>query len=399
MSSFQEPQLPASYIIYKETVGTVDYYFAQNGRTGAIDYGGQNVAGGVDGTDASAVIQAATNALTSGGKVFVKEGIYWLSSSIELKSGISLVGVAPGKAFMGTMFRASLGFSGALIKTPAISDELINSVGIMNLKLDGQNETGVTTLLNLDNVDTAFITQCVFTKSPATALKAGFVGVLPPTGALVPGMFWIKDNIFSSISGVGIDLEYHTQTIIRRNVFFGGGTTTRCIRIFDGNKVFVVENEMNEYTDIGIYLTDDNNPNTRDCIITNNFLNSTQTGARGIVENGNGDRQQIIANSLINNPGGKIVFVGAKTEVSHNRGYVVANSGTATIPPGATSIDVPHGLAITPDINKIDLTPKDNLAGRSIWVEAHPTAPGTYFVIKMDNEDAVNHVFGWSYGE
>jgi len=262
-----------------------------------------------------------------------------------------VVGVAPGKAFMGTMFRASSGFSGALIRTPAISDELINSVEIMNLKLDGQNEVGVTALLNLDNVDTAFITQCVFTKSPATALEAGFVGVLPPTGALVPGMFWIKDNIFSSISGVGIDLEYHTQTIIRRNVFFGGGTMTRCIRIFDSNKVFAVENELNGYTDIGIYLTDDNNPNTHDCIIANNFLDSTQTGARGIVENGNGNRQQIIANSLINNPGGKIVFVGVKTKVSHNRGYNTENSGTISLVSGET---ITTSLDITPNVVKLE---------------------------------------------
>jgi hypothetical protein len=52
----------ASYIIFK--VGS-DYY-AKNGQTGAIDYGGAGDAGGVDGAVASAVIQAAINALTVG---------------------------------------------------------------------------------------------------------------------------------------------------------------------------------------------------------------------------------------------------------------------------------------------------------------------------------------------
>jgi len=80
MSSFAKPVLEPSYVIFKETIGATDYYFAQNGKTGAIDYGGQSNAGGVDGTNASAVIQSAINALTSGGKIFVKEGIYWLSS-------------------------------------------------------------------------------------------------------------------------------------------------------------------------------------------------------------------------------------------------------------------------------------------------------------------------------
>jgi len=95
MSSFQEPQLPVSYIIYKETVGAVDYYFAQNGRTGAIDYGGQSNAGGVSGTDAVKVIQAAMDGLPSqGGMVFVKGANYVGTGLITKPQGknISLIG-------------------------------------------------------------------------------------------------------------------------------------------------------------------------------------------------------------------------------------------------------------------------------------------------------------------
>jgi len=93
MSSFAKPVLEASYIVFKQTINAIDYYFAQNGKTGAIDYGGQNNAGGVDGTNASVVIQSAINALSSGGKVFIKEGTYLLSTPIVIeKSDITLVG-------------------------------------------------------------------------------------------------------------------------------------------------------------------------------------------------------------------------------------------------------------------------------------------------------------------
>jgi len=57
----------ASYVIW--TDGT--YVYAKNGITGAVDF---------KGTDASTVIQSAVKALTSGGKIFIKSGTYWLNT-------------------------------------------------------------------------------------------------------------------------------------------------------------------------------------------------------------------------------------------------------------------------------------------------------------------------------
>jgi len=73
-----------------------------------------------------------------------------------------------------------------------------------------------------------------------------------------------------------------------------------------------------------------------------------------------------------------------------------ANSGTATIPAGQTSITVTHELAVTPSLEKIKLTPQDNLAGRSIWVS---DASSTTFKINISTEDVIDHVIGWSYNE
>ncbi len=68
----------ASYIIYYQ-----DNFYAQNGTSGAIDYSG---------TDAATVIQAAIDALTEGGLIVLRRGIYTLTNSIRVGQGIQLVG-------------------------------------------------------------------------------------------------------------------------------------------------------------------------------------------------------------------------------------------------------------------------------------------------------------------
>lgn len=66
-TGFEEP----SFIVYKHGG---DYYYAKDGRTGGIAYGGPRNVGGVSGLDAAAVIQAAINALPNGSRVFIKKG-------------------------------------------------------------------------------------------------------------------------------------------------------------------------------------------------------------------------------------------------------------------------------------------------------------------------------------
>jgi len=62
---------PASYIIRKNG----NYYEAINGSTGKIDYGGANNAGGVSGTDATAVIQSTIQNVGSFATIYVKGDI------------------------------------------------------------------------------------------------------------------------------------------------------------------------------------------------------------------------------------------------------------------------------------------------------------------------------------
>jgi len=77
-TSYEAP----SYVIYKDDGG---FYYAKNGRTGNIEYGGPNNVGGVSGTDASTIIQTVVDVLgLNGGEIFFKKGTYTLLTSISL---------------------------------------------------------------------------------------------------------------------------------------------------------------------------------------------------------------------------------------------------------------------------------------------------------------------------
>jgi len=93
---FNEPVNSASYIIFKDTIGATDYYFAQNGKTGEIE--------SYD-TDASTVIQYAIDQLyneytsrtgsTGGinavyGVIDGSNELYYLSSGIIHKPGVHM---------------------------------------------------------------------------------------------------------------------------------------------------------------------------------------------------------------------------------------------------------------------------------------------------------------------
>ncbi|MEM1589815.1 MAG: hypothetical protein QW175_05305, partial [Candidatus Bathyarchaeia archaeon] len=93
---FDAYELPYSYMI--STDGT--YYYATR-YDGYLAFGGPANRSGVNGTDASAVIQSAINALTAGGKILVKAGTYLLTSTINIvaKSNIVIEGEGRSTVF------------------------------------------------------------------------------------------------------------------------------------------------------------------------------------------------------------------------------------------------------------------------------------------------------------
>lgn len=113
------PEIPPSYLIFREG----SYTKAKNGTTGVIDF---------EGTDASTVIQAAINALTSG-VIHLAVGIFVLSTYITLKSNIVFEGEGSGTILSGAdVFRTEASAS---------------NWGIRNLAMEG-NGTGIAIYLH-----------------------------------------------------------------------------------------------------------------------------------------------------------------------------------------------------------------------------------------------------------
>jgi hypothetical protein len=74
--------------------------------------------------------------------------------------------------------------------------------------------------------------------------------------------------------------------------------------------------------------------------------------------------------------------------------FKTENSGAAAITAGQVAVTVTHGLLPTPLIERIKITPIDNLGGRSFWVSA---VGETTFVINISSSDTVAHAFVWSH--
>lgn len=67
-------------------------------------------------------------------------------------------------------------------------------------------------------------------------------------------------------------------------------------------------------------------------------------------------------------------------------------TGTATITAGSTSVVISHGLATTPNLADISVTPLDDLGGRGFW-PSDPTS--TQFTINIASQDLTSHQFSW----
>jgi hypothetical protein len=127
-------------------------------------------------------------------------------------------------------------------------------------------------------------------------------------------------------------------------------------------------------------------------IIDGNHVSGT--GWAGI---GNyGASSVLVRNNIISGFTANNIYVNSGTFVyENNTGYVTENMGTATVPNGATYIDVAHGLAITPSINNIVVTPTNNMGSATkFWIS---NAGASTFRINVDADPgAGTATFSWS---
>jgi parallel beta-helix repeat protein len=377
--------LEASYLIWTE--GSTVY--AKNGLTGTIDYSGK---------DAATVINNAITAAydNGGGLVFIKSGNYRLSSSIIMKSYVTLEGEGWGEKSASTVLRLADNVNDDVIKT---LQQKNHHVTIRNLQIDGnQGYQTAGSGIHICGTDRPII-EYVMVKwchcqgiiiegtieghtSIAPLIKNVFIWGCGKEGLFVAA----TDSIIQNVD-VGHDykqedtepalyLHWAHKSIVANSFFWGSkhgillnqtnsvlitgcridynrynGIVLRCSsnNVIDGNEIVHNSQRSAGYAD-GIYLIGSQAIPCNNNTISDNFIgedsDSQQYHRYAINEEGSYcDRNFIIGNNVHCRLEERIRWNGANTIVCNNIGYVTENSGTAT---GASPIYVSHGLSRSP---------------------------------------------------
>jgi len=383
----------ASYIIRKNG----DYYEAINGSTGKIDYGGANNAGGVNGSDAAAVIQATIGVIRDlqsdsfliGGKILLKSGKYVINSTLVIDTvHISFEGEQPY-----TRLEAGSDIPLLQIKktanTPASITGDLYGVNLKNLHLvgilDGSSNVLEATDLYLSVFENLYIEQgkrgleltnfhenmiinlhCEDQKWEAVNLNSGSLntfigGTVSSNRAADYALFRIKAASHKNkliglkvwkACGHGIIIEGHRNEII--------GVTSK-------------DNSQNPTSTYSALILIDA---VRNIILGGAFYDEqiTPTQAHGIKETGASNYNYIIANRFEGNVVSGITIVGANTKIHNNIGFVTKNCGTTIIPANTRSYQVSFEMAGTPTVVKV--TPEFNVSGQW-WISNRNWASGT----------------------
>jgi len=347
------------------------------------------------------VIQSAIDACTTGGNIFLKAGTYVLTESIFLReSNIALQG-----AGWSTKFFLGKGVNKSLIVIDAVgANKPIEGICLSDFALDGnraENTAGHCIFINADITRTFFSS----TFRNLRLMNAPFAGLC----AIRASELMLTD-IHAGWCFNGIELHHVSESEINAVVSEGYQDG---IQLIDSRRLRAyIESEYQSRH--GIYLLrtnecyinfiafrnrrhgvvlEDSHFNTLNGVSSYNsqdgdglfdginLLNSNNNLIEGVVSIGEsgikrqrcGIREEGTSNfniialnnvSLYNVT--PVTRVGANTEVKRNVGYISENSGTATIPAGATSVTVAHGLAGTPRVVKH--CPRANLG--AVWVSA-----------------------------
>jgi len=388
---------PASYII-RNNNGTIE---AINGSTGKIDYSG---------TDASTVIQSAINALTNGGKIFIKAGTYTFSNTVNINyPNIKIA----GEGMTNTVFIISATFTGTRLFY--VND--VNDTEFDHFRIYGQGAaagvSGIGTYSN-GNGHTCYIHHVDIYKPTATGISvgSGFNGIKIDTVRIKDaGTNGIQYNSASDswmsnmeINGAGTTGVGYSDLLINGgaklvvvNSWFDFATYG--IRIYGGNNIQITNCQIEEINQDGISITD----TSYRCTFTNvHVRNVSKTAANvysgidnsgdqitligcsfwdanskmkyGIKENSAADSCIYIGNRIIGAVTAPAIFSGTNHIVKQNVGYVTENSGTAVGTGSQQSIA--HGCAFTPTKAQVIVSNIDD--GANPYLSANPDATNIY---------------------
>jgi hypothetical protein len=192
---------------------------------------------------------------------------------------------------------------------------------------------------------------------------------------------WVKDNTKINELVIenntierfrkGVNIGINNSAIIRNNVFrfnFEQAVTLWYSRNVEISNNYIYDNARqylnnNTFTPYVVYLE-----SVSDVVIKNNVFRAGESQTRCIGIFGNSSNILVTDNDMFNGYLLTPIYIDPSATnviLRRNRGVATENSGQATIPAGATSVTVNHGLICTP--SKVLVTPLAQPPG-PIWV-------------------------------
>lgn len=408
-----------------------------------------------DGVNDQVEIQAALDSLpANGGRVVLLEGTYNIAATIRVeKDSTTLEGQGVGarsgavQTGIGTKLVAASGISGSVILVqPAANTRPVFGVSLTDFSVDGGNPSVGTNIEGIVfRANASQIARVHVNKMSGNGVRVhgysgwqtydthlshiqvgnnGAAGVMfdtdsPDTHLLSSIIFTNNDNVVIRAGSIQITAN-HFYNATRYNVHFdNAGARTKII----GNKIEGAGNH-------GIYIVHDTSSPSDVQIIANGFRNNGDSGVSiadqistagtatmgrfTVIGNNfatditNKARHAIKLDALIsganvqanniNSSHGLAPFIhanGATGYIRGNVGFATEAQGTATVSSASTSVVVPHGLAATPALKNISVTPTNNLGSATKFWISNPTA--TDFTINVNAAPgASTATFAWS---
>ncbi len=213
------------------------YYYAEDCLTFSIDFGGQSNIGGVNGSDASSVIQAALDALPSnGGSVDLFAGTYVLTSMLTIPSNTVLSGIGVNS----TILLASSNLVSSVIQNSGGSVNPNRNSEIQDLSIDGIHDTrsnvnGITWYSDSSEAAGSGTYSLLISNVVVEYMSGN--GMNLEAGPKGNGWYFVENSrVFQNI-GIGLYLVAPDSTV--ENVYGSGSYTGPVVFLSGGTDTFI----------------------------------------------------------------------------------------------------------------------------------------------------------------
>lgn len=304
-----------------------NYVWAKSGSTGEIVYGGPANAGGIIGTDDTAVWQAAINAMTLGGKLLVKEGNY-STTQITIPDGVRNWGITiEGEAIA----RPNVTHTGTNEAWIAVENPLNNYfyIEIKNFRVSASATTGAFPLIDYTAIYRSYIGNMRLVGSGKTN-----------TGVRLGGYFNTVSHVIAETLATG----FQSSTNANANQYID------CLAR-DCDVGFDIDGDTNRLVNPNISLCDSIGIRMRaNADVCNVFGMRIEDDAATItgVQLDAGCNRAIFFGGSIASVSTLVVNNGTNARFVYVNGYPTRITGTATILNGTAAVTLAHGCITTP---------------------------------------------------